>query len=168
MKKPNLFKIIQENILLKARILLKGGHFSQFKEIPPKIENEFLKQVLAFEEAEPQPLYQVLGISPDAYPPPEQLTEKELQEKYQDLMMQLESHQISVDLKEGLPLRKIYQYLVEELQEKFTIIPGMELHLDGCSGWCPDCFQVDYCDAKDDFWTREELERERNKKKEKK
>jgi len=168
MKKPNLFKIIQENLLLKAKILLKGGYFSQGNEIPPEIENEFLKQVLAFEEAEPRPLYQVLGVSPDAYPPAEQLSEKKLQEKYQDLIVQLESHQISVDLKEGIPLRQVYQYLVEELQEKFTIIPGMTLHLDGCSGWCPDCFQVDYCDVKDDIWTKEDLERERKKGKEEK
>ena len=35
--------------------------------------------------------------------------------------------------------------------------------IDFCGGWCPDCTFVDYCNTKDDIWTKKELDIERSK-----
>ncbi len=45
-------KLEQENFLLKSKIAIKGGDFQKFSDIDPEIENQFLKNIMAFEEAE--------------------------------------------------------------------------------------------------------------------
>ncbi|WP_456408642.1 hypothetical protein [Caldithrix abyssi] len=157
-------KLIQENLLLKAKILLKGGVFHQESELPPEVENEFLKHVLQFEEAVPVPMYEYLKIDPKTFPPEQTLDDLELKAQYSRLEQLLNAHNIVIDLVEALPLRLAYKFLTEEaLLEKFEFVDGATLHIDGCSGWCPGCFQADYCSTKDEIWGKEEFERERQK-----
>ena len=158
-------KLIQENLLLKAKLILKGGIFHQEREIPPEIENTFLKQVFEFEETDPMPMYQYLHIEPDDFPAEKELNDKELEEQYIRLEELLKAHNIFIEFQPGLPRRIAYRYLTEEVfYEKYVFVEGMTLHLDGCTGYCPDCFQLDYCDVKDEIWSKEEIERERKKK----
>ena len=165
MKKSKL-KLIQENLLLKAKLILKGGFFNQERELPPEIENEFLKNVLEFEETEPVPMYQYLHIEPDAFPAEKDLSEEELEKQYTRLEQILNDHNIVIDLQPDLPIRVAYKYLTEEaLPREYTFVKGMTLHLDGCDGYCPDCFQFDYCKFKYEFWSKEEIGQERKKKK---
>jgi len=161
-------KLIQENLLLKAKILLKGGTLEQFKEIDPEIENQFLKQVLAFEEADLIKMYKILNISLDDYPPEDTLPDDILEQKLEELEKIMAKHNIYLELSKKMPKRLIYKYLVEEeLESEIEVVPGMTTHIDGCDGWCPDCFQADYCETKDQIWTKEEFERERKKAKNK-
>jgi len=51
-------KLDQENFLLKSKIITQGGIFSEESDIDPEIENAFLKNILAFEEAE----YKVVNL----------------------------------------------------------------------------------------------------------
>ncbi len=155
-------RIKQENALLNAKLILKNGHIEGKKDIDPELENQFLKQCLAFEEAPVKPFHEILGVDPRDFPPAEHLCDKELRTKLDQLLTALDNHGISLDLNDGVPSRLVYAFLAEEyLHEPVTDFPG--LHIDGCSGWCPDCFQADYCKTKDEIWTKEELERERRK-----
>ena len=52
----------------------------------------------------------------------------------------------------------------EALPREYTFVKGMTLHPDGCTGYCPDSFQFDYCEVKYEFRSKEEIERERQKK----
>ncbi len=152
--------------MLKSKLNLKGGSFREEHGVPPEIENAFLKNVLEFEETEPIPMYQYLHIKPDTFPAEKDLNGKELEEQYNQLEQLLNAHNIVIDLQPDLPRRFAYKFLTEEvLYEKYVFIEGMTLHLDGCTGYCPDCFQLDYCDVKDEFWSKGEIEREQRKKK---
>ncbi len=51
------------------------------------------------------------------------------------------------DLKEGLPPKILYNYLWETLDEIFELDSEGGWHLDGCSGYCPGCFQRPWCDS---------------------
>ncbi len=164
--KPNKAKLIQENLLLKAKIILNGGLFHKKDDLPPEIENEFLRHVLAFEEATPMPMYEYLKINPNTFPLEKTLSDEELEIQFNRLEKLLNDHNIVIDLRDGLPLRLAYKFITEEaLLEKYEFVAHVTLHIDGCSGYCPDCFQADYCTVKDEIWSKEELEKERQKNK---
>lgn len=158
--------LIQENLLLKVKVLLKSGELHQKSELPLEVENEFLKQILKYEEAEVIPMYQYLNIAPDTFPPENTLNDEELEMQFKRLEQLLNKHNIVIDLVDGLPLCLAYKFITEEaMLEEYQFIEDVTLHLDGCGGWCPDCFQADYCTTKDDIWSEEELEQERRKNK---
>ena len=52
-------KLEQENFLLKSKIIIKGGDFQKFSDIDPEIENQFLKNIMAFEEGEVKPVHEI-------------------------------------------------------------------------------------------------------------
>ena len=33
-----------------------------------------------------------------------------------------------------------------------NIPEGAALHYNGCGGWCPDCFQKEYCETRKELW----------------
>ena len=154
-------KLNQENFVLKSKLILKGGILHDNPEIDPELENMFLKNVLAFENAEVKPLYEILGIDPKEYPPVDSLLESEIAAYLEELTGLFEKHQIYLDLREGVPDKVIYQFLTEEyLLEQTEVVPGFDHIIDGCSGDCPSCFQMDYCSSKDDIWPPDELKAE--------
>ncbi len=150
--------------MLKAKILSKGGVLDEGNELPLEIENEFLERVLKFEKAVPVPMYKYLNVDRNAFPPEKELSEEEIIGQFDRLEQLLNTHNIFIELQEGLPLRLAYKHIVEEaLQEEHEFVEGFALHLDGCDGYCPGCFQADYCSVKDEIWTEEEIEKERKK-----
>ncbi len=151
-------KLDQENFLLKSKVIMKGGMFGDESNLPPEIENMFLKNVMAFEESEYKPICEILGIDIRDFPSVGLLSKEEIDDYLTDLTNVLEEHQIFLELKEGLPIDLVYKYLVEEyLLEESHVIPGFSMHIDGCDGDCPSCFQLNYCDSKDDIWPPKEL-----------
>jgi len=50
------------------------------------------------------------------------------------------------DFKEDIPPRLVYEHLVDLLYEEFDLIAEGCWHLDGCSGYCPGCFQRPWCE----------------------
>lgn len=153
----------QENLFLKDKIIQKGGHIEKLADIEPEIENQFLKNVLAFEEAEEKRVFEILGINPNDFPPVNRLTQEELQSKFELLIEIMAEHNFIYELTEDLPISIAYRYLTEEFLHEFeSVLPdGWMCHVNGCGGDCPSCFQADYCQIKDDIWSREELEAER-------
>lgn len=151
----------QENFVMKSKLILKGGVLNENPDIDPELENMFLKNIMAFEDAETKPLYEILNVDPKKYPPVSLLSESEIAGYLDEITGLFETHRIYLDLQEGVPDKVIYQFLTEEyLFEQTEVIPGFDHIIDGCSGDCPSCFQMDYCSSKDDIWPPDELKAE--------
>jgi len=163
-------KIEQENLLLQAKLMMKGGLFGGSGNLPPEIRNQFLKNVLAFEDAEEKPFFEIAGIKRADYPAPSELSDKEIAHKLEEIVAILHENGADLGLVADVPDRIVYKFLVEDyLFDKDNLHPvGIGgWVIDGCSGDCPSCFQLDYCDTKDDIWPPDELAAEIKKRKEK-
>ncbi|MBV6438387.1 MAG: hypothetical protein EPGJADBJ_00008 [Saprospiraceae bacterium] len=88
---------------------------------------------------------------------PEELGEGEIGAALEELEEALYKAGYSISLNEGIPDRLVYEYLVESLGEVFELDLGGGWHLDGCSGYCPGCFQRPWCDTgESSCWTEDE------------
>ena len=157
-------KIEQENFVLKSKIITQGGvfHENPEMELPADIENMFLKRVMAFEEAEWKPVYEILGIDPKSFPPADVLSEDELETWFNKLLDIFEEHGITYGVNDEVPMEVSYRFLTEDyiLSESQDLPDDIHSVIDGCSGDCPSCFQMGYCKNKDDIWPQEELKAE--------
>jgi hypothetical protein len=158
-------KIEQENFLLKSKIITQGGIFAEDSDLDPEIENMFLKRVMAFEEAEYKPVFEIIGVDLADFPPADTLTKDELAAAFKKLIQIFDEHGISWGVKEAVPVEVSYRFLTEDylLSESQDVPADFGWTIDGCSGDCPDCFQADYCKTKDDIWPPEELDAERKR-----
>ena len=87
---------------------------------------------------------------PTKYKPknPEDLTDDEIYEELQQLNAYLEKLHFTVDfIDKGMPPRLIYEELLDTLGDEFELLSGGFWHLDGCTGYCPDCFQRPWCES---------------------
>jgi len=162
-------KIEQENLLLQSEIILRGGIIGDSNNIPSEIENQFLKNIIAFENAELKPLDEITGIKRDDYPASNELTDHELDQKLDQIIDVFNKNGIELGLVSDVPNRIVYNYLVKEyLFDSGELYPvgigGMVI--DGCLGDCPSCFQLGFCSSKDDTWSSDELEAEIKRRKE--
>ena len=154
-------KTNMENFLLKSKLVLKGGMLNENPDIDPELENIFLKNVIAFEEADIKPVYNIIGVDLKDYPAVETLAETEINDYLNKLNQRLQKHDMQLNLQENVPAKLIYKFLIEDyLLEMTKNVPGFNVIIDGCSGDCPSCFQKNYCSIKDDIWPPEELEAE--------
>ncbi|NOR52763.1 MAG: hypothetical protein GQ536_01560 [Candidatus Aminicenantes bacterium] len=113
------------------------------------------------ESAKEKPIYEILNLDPKDYPLPQSMDLKEVKLKFEKLKSIMEQKYFFLEFSEKLPVQEAYRYLAEVfLHEKETIFPIGITHLTGCGGDCPSCFQMNYCDAKKEFWTDEALEAE--------
>lgn len=158
-------KIEQENFVLKSKLITQGGVFSEDTNLDPEIENQFLKRVMAFEEAEYKPVFEIIGVNPKEFPPADTLTKAEINEAFKKLVLIFNEHGISYGVNENVPVEVSYRFLTEDylLSESQDMPPGFGWTIDGCSGDCPGCFQADYCETKDDIWPPDELKAERKR-----
>lgn len=124
---------------------------------------EFAEKMFAIETAPSEPSKNVFGVSYEELPPPEKLTEPQMQQLIDAIEDTLYAFNASVDYKNEMPVKLKYEVLRDWFEEDVHIMPGFTMHLDFCDGWCPDCKIVDYCDSVDELWTKEELEEERRK-----
>jgi len=77
----------------------------------------------------------------------ENLNDEEIISEMQKLTEHLEKNRILVEFKDDIPLPLVIMHLLEMLDEQFEMINDGFWHLDGCSGYCPDCFQRPWCEA---------------------
>lgn len=110
-----------ENEILKIKLKAKYGDAFQSGstgELPPEIENQFLKNIIAFDEAgentEYVTVYEKLG-KPD-YQPADELPEAATAEALENLMRLMEQQDISLEFCDG-PYEDavIYRFITEEL-----------------------------------------------------
>jgi hypothetical protein len=150
-----------DNELMRRRLQSLGALGYKFDRDDPKLENEFLKYVLEFEEMREGPHVSLQSIFPDdfEFPPAVSMTEAQLAAKLDAICEILATRDIVVEPVGNLPDPVLYEYVVNEirtLQIPLESPEGLTFHLDGCDGNCPDCFQRDYCDVKDETWEDEE------------
>ena len=89
--------------------------------------------------------------------PPEKLTEITAKEALNKLGDALGEIGYSFDLRNGIPAKVMYQYLWETLEEEFDLDGEGGWVLDGCSGYCPGCFQRPWCETgKESHWPEDE------------
>jgi hypothetical protein len=116
-------KIENEFLKIKLKAQYGDGFFMQEGDhaIPPDLENQFLKQMMNFEEnyekAEYITLYEKIG-KPE-YKKIEVLSENEIAEAIISLTIRMEEHGILLDLNDGpYPDEVIYKFITEELFEQ--------------------------------------------------
>ena len=123
-----------ENELLKLKLSAEpGGTFETLSDIPADIENDFLKNVLAFEHAHAlaieKTVYEVLG-KPE-FKKSDEVSDDDLSTELNYLDELLHQQSIAVDYLAHYPDRIKYQFLTEELfqhESSMFSMPGMTMH----------------------------------------
>lgn len=136
------------------------------KKFPYSSYEEFEKTMLAFENCEDKPIFDIINVDPKDYPSPDTLTEKQVKRKYSKLKRKLEKNSYILEFSEQIPVLDAYRYLACTLlyEEDPAFVPkGYTSHINGCSGDCPDCFQLDYCEVKYDSWKDEDIKKEQER-----
>lgn len=124
MKKPqkknkkNKEELSTENELLKLKMMAEfGGNFMGNDEIPPEVENKFLKQITKFhklqENASLVQVYKFIG-EPE-YDHVNDLSDKEVRSALKKIVRLLVKHQIVVDVLSEVGEREFYRFITEEL-----------------------------------------------------
>jgi hypothetical protein len=121
-----------ENELLKLKLMAENGaRFFSDEEISPELENIFLRQIAAFENAygqtKPVKIYEFIG-SPD-FIKEENLDEEEIKVELLNILDLMQQNHINLDLPESYDARLIYSFVTTELFEvqiDDIRIPGME------------------------------------------
>lgn len=140
-----------ENQSLETDITLQGGHLVKGGDIEPEIENAFLKNVLAFEEADKEPPIPMRALFPQEYefPAASSMSREELSRKIGEIARILSMHNVEFGFANDLPDEVLYKYLVEECiphdSVSATVSEGFTWYLDGCDCGCDECFQNQYC-----------------------
>jgi hypothetical protein len=96
------------------------------------------------------PLRQTLieQLTPNYRPKsPDDLTDEDIMSELQALSDHLAKIGVAIDLREEIPPRLVYEHLLEILEEEFDIVGEGFWHLDGCTGYCPGCFQRPWCET---------------------
>ena len=78
---------------------------------------------------------------------PEELADEEIGTALEQLAEAMYEAGYGISLNEGIPPRLVYEFLVESLGETLELDLGGGWHLDGCTGYCPECFQRPWCDT---------------------
>ncbi|MFP4416531.1 MAG: hypothetical protein ACOC41_05435 [Chitinivibrionales bacterium] len=144
-----------ENESLRDEIALRGGFSHKSEQLDPELENAFLKNVMAFEEALDEPEVPIRSFFPSGYefPPVTSLTDEQITNKLDEIQNILSLHHVEFGFVENLPDRVLYKHMVEEYIPNGSVPPiaiGSWV-LDACSGCCEDCFQRPYCSTANDL-----------------
>ena len=116
----------QEERIAKLRQELEklGGSAMALESMPADMEEEFLRQVLEYETAEPISLFRLLENSGLAIPPPDQLDDPSLSAKLKEIVERMASLGAYVLHTNHLTDRELYRYLyVDGLREEAVLFP---------------------------------------------
>jgi hypothetical protein len=75
------------------------------------------------------------------------LTGQELKKEVRNLIAALDEIGFGFGLNQDIPDRIVYEYIWETLEEEQDLDDGGGWFIDGCSGYCPGCFQRPWCDT---------------------
>jgi hypothetical protein len=125
-----------ENEILRMKVAAEyGAQFGGSENLPPEVENEFLKNVLAFEQhyeegkGKSEKLIELLGNP--VFSKECELDDEKFEAAYKNLQNLLEEKSISVDFIKERDDRFKYKFITEELFEHDTgcfLMPGMVMH----------------------------------------
>jgi hypothetical protein len=156
-----------DNELLMQQLGLSEGSIFKSEDASPYIQNQFLRHIQAFQEMEGGPQRVLSTIFPDGFefPPVESLDRAQLKEKLRAIEEVLGEHRIFLDLAPSLPDKMVYEYIIKEVIHQpisLEFPKGFALHFDGCDGYCPGCFQRDFCEHRIDDWSEDPYPKEKS------
>jgi hypothetical protein len=144
-----------ENELLKEKLGFSAFCSYFAPDMDPLTLNQFLKHILFIEDIGPQITIGSLFPPNFTFPPLEEMSETELITKIEFIVAILTDTGIVLELSPDLPPDLTYKYIVEEMLPEVVhcnIPERSAIHFTGCGGWCPECFQKDYCEMKKELW----------------
>ena len=115
------------------------GSYQSFEEEIEEIEHWLMAEEL------PHTFGYYCGLEASAFPPPNQLSNKDMMTVCKAFDQMLFSWNMSIDLPKKLPARLKYSFRVATLNEKTAIVNSGILHFDYCTGSAPDCVFKQYC-----------------------
>lgn len=116
--KKSTDEINSENEFLKLKMMAEfGGDFVGNEDIPPAVENQFLKQIMNFHKQHEQSklvsVYKYIG-EPE-YNHVNDLGDKEIRKELRRLKKIMLKHRVGLDVLAPTPEREIYRFITEEL-----------------------------------------------------
>lgn len=90
---------------------------------------------------------------------PDDIPEEEMEAELEKLLEAIGQANYGISLNDGIPARILYRHVREWIGEKFELSgpSGGGWTFDGCSGYCPGCFQRPWCNSGQDLcWGEDE------------
>ncbi len=117
-KQKDAEELSTENELLKLKMMAElGGNFLGSDELPPEIENKFLKQIMSFHKkhdtAKRTTLYQKIG-SPE-YNHVNDISDKQLDRELSKIWNIMNKHGVGLSVLYDVSKREIFRFITEEL-----------------------------------------------------
>ncbi len=133
--------------------------FDPPEPVYPKTIEEELEDVERWLEGEepPHTFGYYCGLNSEQFPPPEQLTKKELKLVCKAFRQMMCSWNFDADLPKTLPSDRNYQLLVSTLNMKTDIVNSGFMTFEFCQSYPPDCIFKEYCMCLK-FWNTEETD----------
>ncbi len=103
-----------------------------------------MEQWLAGEEP-PHTFGYYCGLDAVNFPPPEQLSLKDMKKVCKAFRKMMFSWNLDIDLPEKLPLPIAYKMMIDTLNTKTTIVNCGTIGFNFCTGYAPDCIFKEYC-----------------------
>jgi hypothetical protein len=123
---------------------------------------DFDKVMHQIEQWEKMPAKDMLNVSYEELPPVEMMDKMLIQKLLLAIFNALAAKGTQVHVPgNGVPVEIVYAEIREMFKDGFHVMPGWTI--DFCSGWCPECAFADYCQTCMESWTKEDMEKERNK-----
>lgn len=116
-------------------------------------EMEEIERWVAGEDEPKHTFGDYCGLKLGDFPPAEQLSNEDLKlvcEAFKHLLFTWNS---GIDLPDKLPLPLRYQFMVNTLDEGFTLVSSGFMDFDYCSGYAPDCVFGKYCSCLQ-YWNK--------------
>ena len=128
---------------------IKAAHRAEIFEqenIPQSLEEHFeeIEAWVRGDEAEHTFGYHC-GLRSEIFPPPEQLSEKEMKLIRKEFERLMYTWNIYIDLPEKLPENIAYKMILDTLDSKTMIADSGWIGFDFCSGNAPECIFKEYC-----------------------
>lgn len=101
------------------------------------------------------------GIKLDQLPPQERLTENETERLVDGIKNMWRDYGIGLQVPESTPACVLYKLMREVWQEEMFLLRSGGLTIDFCSGTCPDCVLLPFCETgQNSDWFNKEAEEE--------
>ena len=117
-KKKSTGELGTENELMKLKMMAEfGGNFIGSEDIPPEVENQFLKQIINFhKQHESSHLITVHKfIGEPGYNHVNDMSDKQVEKELKRLLKIMEKSGVSLSVLAETPKREVYRFVTEEL-----------------------------------------------------
>ena len=117
-----------------------------FEELAPKSFEEEMEEIERWcEGEEPEHTFGYhCGLQSENFPPPEQLTIKDIKLVNKAFQQMMFTWNITIDLPKKMPPKIAYTFIVGTLNEKIEIVNSGFTGFNFCTGYAPDCKLKEY------------------------